>query len=209
MNNCTKCGESKDAHHFQLYKGKPAGQCRSCKTEAMKKLRAAQGISVRKFSTIMDGRKLCMHCNQMVSIELFSPSKRGLGGISAYCKPCTLVKFKPTKEEMKNRTANYRKNNKPRWLSLHRLAQFRRRCTIAITSDGTVTDEFLYSIYETEFCYYCHKLTERSERTADHKTPLIKGGGHTASNLVMACFSCNSSKSSKTEKEFLLARNLK
>lgn len=32
------------------------------------------------------------------------------------------------------------------------------------------------------------------------------GGPHSASNLVMACFSCNSAKKDKTKEEFLLDR---
>ena len=41
-------------------------------------------------------------------------------------------------------------------------------------------------------CVYCGKKPKRL--TQDHLTPLSKGGGHTASNVVPACRSCNSQK---------------
>ena len=42
-----------------------------------------------------------------------------------------------------------------------------------------------------------------SNRTLDHKIPLIRGGTHSKDNCVMACVSCNCSKKDKTDKEFL------
>ena len=41
-------------------------------------------------------------------------------------------------------------------------------------------------------CVYCLRKMERL--TMDHLTPISKGGSHTASNIVPACLSCNSSK---------------
>lgn len=40
-------------------------------------------------------------------------------------------------------------------------------------------------------CAYCHK---RRKLTVDHVVPLSRGGSNTASNIVPACRSCNSSK---------------
>lgn len=41
-------------------------------------------------------------------------------------------------------------------------------------------------------CVYCGKKPQRL--TQDHITPLIKGGSHTASNIVPACRACNGKK---------------
>ena len=41
-------------------------------------------------------------------------------------------------------------------------------------------------------CVYCHRKMQRL--TQDHIIPLVKGGSHTASNVVPACGSCNSKK---------------
>ena len=42
-------------------------------------------------------------------------------------------------------------------------------------------------------CVYCG-TRRKGHLTQDHLTPLSKGGGHTASNVVPACASCNSKK---------------
>lgn len=77
-----------------------------------------------------------------------------------------------------------------------------RRALEVSVSDGTATVEFMRNLYAKRICYYCGWLTFREHRTADHKTPLSRGGLHSASNLVMACYSCNYSKGTKTEAEF-------
>ena len=83
----------------------------------------------------------------------------------------------------------------------------KRRGLIVNQSDGTVTDEFLKELYETETCHYCGEYVSENLRTADHMTPLSKGGAHSASNLTMACFSCNSSKSDMEYEEFIRRKN--
>lgn len=42
-------------------------------------------------------------------------------------------------------------------------------------------------------CVYCGKRA-KGKLTQDHLTPLSKGGNHTLSNILPACFSCNSRK---------------
>ncbi len=42
-----------------------------------------------------------------------------------------------------------------------------------------------------EFCCYCGR---RDDLSLDHMIPRMKGGPHSADNLVVACRSCNSSK---------------
>ena len=49
-------------------------------------------------------------------------------------------------------------------------------------------------------CAYCGRAEK--QLTRDHRVPLIRGGRHTASNIVPACHRCNKSKGSKTEEEF-------
>jgi len=39
--------------------------------------------------------------------------------------------------------------------------------------------------------------------TVDHKTPLSRKGDHALPNLVAACRNCNSTKTRKTEEEFV------
>jgi len=168
----------------------------------MKEKREKNGICVRPMSRIEDGKKLCMCCNEMKELSEFSPSTRGLGGIATYCKPCIASKYKD-KEKAKAATSLYRKRNRERHLANHRVRMFEYRTKKKVTSDGTVTDELLKSLYAEPACYYCGEDTPSNLRTIDHKIPLSKGGGHVADNLVMACWSCNCSKRDLNEIEFL------
>jgi len=47
---CSKCKEERDISLFQLYKDKPNGQCRLCKTASEKIRRERIGIPVKKLS---------------------------------------------------------------------------------------------------------------------------------------------------------------
>jgi 5-methylcytosine-specific restriction endonuclease McrA len=46
-------------------------------------------------------------------------------------------------------------------------------------------------------CYLCGQFIPVGQRHVDHIVPLAKGGKHTASNLAIACVSCNTSKGAK------------
>lgn len=72
---------------------------------------------------------------------------------------------------------------------------------------GTVTKQVVIGLYAQSLCAYCGRFVEESMRTIDHKMPLSRGGLHSASNLAMACFSCNSSKAARADTEFMEARN--
>lgn len=80
---------------------------------------------------------------------------------------------------------------------------FERRHKVKVSSDGTVTVEFLTALYNQTACHYCKQETVSQARTADHVIPLSKGGAHSAANLVMACSTCNSSKRDKSAGEFI------
>lgn len=202
---CSKCGEEKPWSKYQLYKGHPIGQCRECKTAAMKQKREQDGIQVRVMSLTEDGKKLCLKCNEMKLFEEFSPAPRGLMGLSAYCKPCHADTYR-NKEKAVSATKRYRERHRERHLANHRVRMYEYNHRKKVTSDGSVTDEVLRGLYDSANCHYCGCETPVSSRTVDHKMPLARGGGHTASNLVMACFSCNSAKRSLTEEEFLKKR---
>lgn len=198
---CPKCTVAQRADRFQLYKGKPNGWCRSCRTALEQKRRRTNGISERPKSRITDDGKTCMNCHQIKPLDHFWPSVRGSGGYSSYCKPCQKSRFYD-REEAKKITMRYRLNNRERWLAIHRVLMFERRTKIKVTQDGTVTDAFLRNLYNTPFCFYCEEFVERNQRTADHKHPLSKSGAHSSDNLVMACFTCNSAKRDLTQEEY-------
>jgi hypothetical protein len=49
-------------------------------------------------------------------------------------------------------------------------------------------------------CYYCQKQVDKL--TADHMTPLARGGSNWIENIVPVCGSCNSSKGTSTLLEY-------
>jgi 5-methylcytosine-specific restriction endonuclease McrA len=100
-------------------------------------------------------------------------------------------------EKARAATKKYRKENAEVYKANHRLHQYKRRTKMEASSDGTLTQAFLETLYRTLFCSYCFKYTVESDRTLDHVVPLSKGGLHSASNAVMACRSCNCSKRDK------------
>ena len=51
-------------------------------------------------------------------------------------------------------------------------------------------------------CAYCGCELDRQTATADHVTPLSRGGSSNISNIVPACLHCNLTKNTKTGKEF-------
>ena len=199
---CSKCGHLRPVTAFQKFNGKPGGQCRVCKTTAMKASRLSKGIAVRKRSEVIEGEKLCLSCSTMRPLTDFSPSKRGLGGVSSYCRAC--ANARPTdRETIRRNTAEYRVRHPERWRALHRLSQFKRRTLLAAAADGTITDEVLREIYARTHCCYCRQPISEKKRTLEHIIPLSRGGQHSVTNIAMACFSCNSSKSYKTPEEFV------
>lgn len=195
---CPKCDVLQEVSCFQ----KGRGWCRSCRTQKEKERRAATGVKPKVMSYLSGGHKFCVDCKTMQPEANFQKASRGTGGLSAYCKPCARLRFKPEKSSVRAATAAYRERHPERWKASHRLHQFKRREAQEAASDGTVSDEVLKALYATQHCYYCHLEVTMKFRTVDHKTPLIRGGLHSAVNLVMACRPCNTSKGAKTEEEF-------
>ncbi len=192
MKVCSVCREQKELDNFSPTKRNEDGsikyrasQCTRCRTNKNRKTPEYKQDEVTKE---------CRHCRLPKPHEEFSPSIRGKLGLSAYCRPCEAVRFKPDKEAARKATADYRARYPERVRASHRLHQLKRRSRITATSDGTVTDEFLKDIYSRVECFWCRKDTEESERTLEHVIELTSGGSHSASNIEMACRSCNSAR---------------
>lgn len=137
--------------------------------------------------------KECRHCKVSKPLTDFTPSKRGIQGVAAYCKPCFADKYR-NKDRAKEATARYRAKHPERWRAAHRLHQLKRRNSIVATCDGTVTDSFLIELYNRTECYWCKQFVVRENRTLEHIIELIDGGVHSTSNIEMACSSCNSAR---------------
>lgn len=215
MKRCSKCKIEKENIFFGPQKQSKDGLtswCKECKKNLEQQRRLSKGIKQKRLSKIIgETHKECMRCFKICHIDDFNENSRGSLKKSAYCKPCIheyIIELKNSDKEFYNEkarkaTQKYRDNHRLRWRALHRINQFNRRFLIEVTDDGTVTDEFLEKLYSTEQCYWCKKIIQFENRTAEHVTALSLGGIHSELNLVMACRSCNSSKINMRKNEHI------
>jgi len=68
----------------------------------------------------------------------------------------------------------------------------------------TVRKEYEETIRKvlTQNCEYCGVKLTKSNLSVDHKTPLVRGGDTSHSNLAYCCSNCNSEKGNLTDIEF-------
>lgn len=72
---------------------------------------------------------------------------------------------------------------------------------------GVFSAKDIEQMYRNQFgkCYYCHK-TLHFKFHVDHRHPISRGGTNSKENLAVTCPTCNLSKASKTEEEFIRSR---
>lgn len=194
MKVCTKCQKESNSFSPNSY------WCRPCKAEHEREKRLKLGKSPRIYRR-KEGEFLeCLDCSNFFPVNYFNISKRGSYGRASYCKLCQKIRCYPSK--LKNGEAVKRYRAKGFYRANHRLREFIRRQKIKVTSDGSVTKEFIINLLDAETCSYCKKPTTFKERTIDHVVALNDGGKHVASNLVMACTNCNSKKRDLSVEDF-------
>jgi len=65
-------------------------------------------------------------------------------------------------------------------------------------------DDWLSLLHRFNYrCAYCGVLLTKSNRSLDHKIPLVRGGTNDIENLVPACRPCNCKKNRMTDTEFI------
>ncbi len=92
-------------------------------------------------------------------------------------------------------------NRKPEQIARNRDKENRNRINPRPRSGAPEFYRHLMTAPEAE-CFYCHKSLSPMERYGDHYIPLAKGGPHCESNLVIACYPCNSAKSDQMPEDF-------
>lgn len=128
--------------------------------------------------------KKCPKCGLTKDIGEFYRSKSRRDGFTSWCKGC--------KEEYKHRARE-------------------RKEVVKSVSDGTVTLDFELQLLEQQnfTCAYCGCDLTTSGKHLDHIVPLSRGGLHTANNVHWTCPTCNLSKNSKLEEEWLKKERMK
>lgn len=180
-------------------------RCKQCGREQQAEYARKKDIPKRRTRNpehLLQGLKECFHCDQVKPLDQFSPTSRGIGKVTAYCKSCLSLRMMRNPTEHARKAREYRAKNQDHWRQSHAAHMLRRRAVKLKQDSGLVTSRLIHEIYAIEFCYYCTQFTERIARTIEHRHPLSRGGLHHPDNLAMACRTCNISKSDRTELEY-------
>ena len=182
---CPKCQTIKTHNNFQIQRsGNPGGWCRDCNIEDKRLKRLRSGVKPR-----LDPNRTTHVCSKCkIEKDKFNFQIRN-NKPSGWCNLCRREYCKSCKDKVSYRISK-------------RKGKLARRARLRSVDTGKVTKQFLELLYNTKYCYYCHKLINRDDRTIEHLTPITRNGLHHPSNIVMACRWCNSSKGNKTEYEF-------
>lgn len=201
MKVCSKCRSEFPIEKFSPTKRNKDGSvkyrqswCMDCRAAQNRKSLCQK--EKPKPSVATDSFKECLSCKNIIPLEGFTYSKRGRFQRASYCKECFNGRYK-NPEKSREYTRRYRERHNERWRASHRIHQFNRRSKIKASEDGTVTDDFLIQLLRKDLCYWCGRYVNIENRTIEHVVELSRGGPHSASNLTMACLSCNSSRKNK------------
>jgi 5-methylcytosine-specific restriction endonuclease McrA len=161
---CEKCGESKSRSDWPRENVANKLLKYCCST----RLRSQEDVA----SDIAKQTKECSSCKLRKPFIDFSPNKRMKDGRQKTCKPCRSAKV---------HSGEWNGNR-------------RRQSIINDRSDGSITTELMSKMFSIEVCPCCDGWMERDDKVLDHIVPLKLGGGHTAQNVMVLCWSCNSAK---------------
>lgn len=87
-----------------------------------------------------------------------------------------------------------RSRNPELYKAINRNKQNRRRSYFPKDGDFTASQWLRVQASQKSHCFWCGRVRVL---TIDHVIPIIRGGKHTASNIVGSCKSCNSKKRDK------------
>lgn len=162
---CKKCGETKPRSEWPLEGGQGMKILKyCCSTKVRSHAEVAHDISTQT--------KECSSCKLRKSFSDFSPHKQGIDGRQKTCKPCRSAKV---------HSGEWNGNK-------------RRQAVIDERSDGSITSDLINKLFSIKVCPCCDGWMERDDKVLDHIVPLKLGGGHTASNVMVLCWTCNSGK---------------
>lgn len=142
--------------------------------------------------------KACTECLVWRPLAKFGPSSTCVGRCKSKCTTCEarILRERYPHVLRKARLKYERKN--PEKVYLINQANRARKCGAVvepITSDELRELRAMYG----GLCAYCRV---RSGDTLDHVLPLSRGGSHSLSNILPACFRCNHSKRDSTVEEW-------
>ncbi len=141
--------------------------------------------------------KVCRHCEQIKSLDMFHKQSTGKLGRESKCKDCRHIYYMFNRRRIIDAGHQWKKNNPERRNALHTDYQNRRRARkhgVALDKGITIEDIF---IRDKGICGICSKLCIREDASIDHVIPISKGGAHIWDNVQLAHLLCNIRKGSK------------
>lgn len=179
MKHCSGCDTDKDEADFN----RGQGWCRECQRKYRQEHAAEKAAYNRAYTAANRDkqRQWVKECDERHKLER---------------KRAKQLYYVANKETILARNAEWKASNRERF----RVYEGTRRC-LEHNWGGDLTSSDWLQVLNAHGgkCAYCGS-TDRIE--LEHMTPLSRGGQHTKSNIVPACFSCNRSKGAMTADEF-------
>ena len=141
------------------------------------------------------------HCNSLC--ENWRRKKKNRIKVNAWARTHRNRYIEKIRQQEKIKGRRYRLNN-PEKIKLRRKlykALRRKGGKLSIKTIQLVYEDNIKK-YGTLTCIYCLKPIQFGQDTLEHKQPLSRNGTNKYKNLAIACYSCNSRKNNKTEKEY-------
>lgn len=176
---CERCGSSKPKSEWPL-----VGYSDWC-VKTNKHTKYCCSTKVRSHEQVQHDistqSKDCTSCGERKPFSSFSPNNAAKDGRQTTCKSCRSAKV---------HSGQWHGNT-------------RRQAQIDERSDGTITPELVMDIFSIKNCPCCDGYMERDDKVMDHIIPLKLDGLHSASNVMVLCWSCNAGKAARHPKEWL------
>jgi 5-methylcytosine-specific restriction endonuclease McrA len=150
-------------------------------------------------------KKKCTKCGEVRPRDQFPARPKSSDGLDSNCKTCRSVRTKNWAQRNRKHLADlarqrYRSSTTIREASHMRskAAKYKRKAILKTAKSDLTLDQ--WTAIKAAYGYRCAYCRQQKPLTQDHVIPVSKGGPHTASNIVPACRSCNSSKGANPPK---------
>jgi 5-methylcytosine-specific restriction endonuclease McrA len=174
LKRCSKCGTLRPFSRFYLRNGVPRAACKECMDKQHRAYVAEHRERVAEYKSIW-------------------------GAENAEARKARYAANESIRLGQLARSRKWTEGNPERRAAIAQNYKHRRRAQ----EEGGISsaDLLAWKKAKPKICYWCGKKCARSF-TVDHYQPLAKGGRHEASNLVIACRSCNLKKNAKDPEQF-------
>ena len=138
---------------------------------------------------------VCPSCGEFKEWSKFTINRSRKTGYTKYCKAC--IEFDKPKQ-MPKQKRNCSECGEDITNKTFSAKTCSKKCGLLRSNRNSKGNQFLIFNRDGCRCQYCGRTPADDDVkiVCDHIVPLVHGGGHTAGNLVTACFGCNSAKSS-------------